>query len=685
MFKPTFKFFTKNKPLVIAVVPLIALLALEGFSNGSLIKAITWIRSYPSEFFLSYILMFGIINIFYILPKRAYLVIATIFLSLFSCLGFISQQKLKVKGDPLLPSDFLLAKEAIGISDHFRNVFVVLGILLAVTVALVRLILKHIARERKQRYSSIVFVSSFLVVFVFYSFFNSIQNVFALQLISYSQSLNYQQNGTMLGFLMDTEYLKIAKPSNYQESTINDIIQKNTPSYPVNADFKPNIIFVMSEAFWDPTLMKNVSFSQDPIPFFHSLQKSQTSGTMLSAVYGGGTANTEFEALTGFSTQFLPNGSIAYDQYVNRPLEALPTILSRQGYATSAIHTYDDWFYSRDKVYQQEGFDKFISKEFLNNPEYKGPYIRDTVLTQQILNQVKETNKPDFIYSVSMQDHGPYDTTEDPGNTIKASSANLSPDSQAILDNYANRISDVDQSLKQLIDGLKQINQPTMVIFYGDHLPMLGDNYSVYKEAGFIENGNTYQDYLNLHSVPFVTWNNFSTTVHHNLNLSANFMGTFALQLAQKSGSPMTDLLSNLMQNGTDIIINKDYWNAANIPANTFADYESLQYDLLFGKEYSYDILPDHRPPSKTNYIQGDALPTVADVIPSEGSLIIEGNNFVENDKVYLNGKEVKTTYLNPNSLSIDLPESLVKATIQVKLSDSRNKVISKSNVYKNN
>lgn len=406
---------------------------------------------------------------------------------------------------------------------------------------------------------------------------------------------------------------------------------------------------------------------------------------MLSAVYGGGTANTEFEVLTGFSTQFLPAGSIAYDQYINRPIEALLTILSRQGYATSAIHTYHNWFYSRDKVYQFEGFSKFISKEFLNNPPYKGPYIRDTELTQQIINQVKETDKPDFVYAVSMQDHGPYDTTEDPGNTVKTTSANLPPQSQAILDNYANRISDVDKSLQQLIDGLKQINQPTMVIFYGDHLPMLGDNYSVYKDAGFIQNGNTYQDYLSLHSVPFVTWNNFSTTVNHNVKLSANFMGTFALQLAQKSGSPMTDLLSDLMKNGSETIISKDYWNDANISANTFNDYELLQYDLLFGKEYSYDLEPDHKPPQDTSYIQGYALPMISNVSLSGNSLVIEGNNFVENYKVYLNGKEFKTAYSNPNELIIDSPNKFFKnAYIQVKITDSRNKVISQSNVYKN-
>lgn len=226
----------------------------------------------------------------------------------------------------------------------------------------------------------------------------------------------------------------------------------------------------------------------------------------------------------------MPAGTIAYSQYINRSVEALPTILKGQGYAASAIHTYDNWFYNRNTVYKDFGFDKFITKEFLDNPEYHGTYISDNELTDQILKEVNETSKPDFIYSVSMEDHGPYSTKENTSNTIKASGANLTSESQALLDNYANTIHNVDKSLQQLIEGLQKTKQPTLVVFYGDHLPLLGGNYSVYKDAGFIKDGNSYEDYLSLHSVPFVTWNNFGATVNQNLRLSANYMGTLALK-----------------------------------------------------------------------------------------------------------------------------------------------------------
>jgi len=502
--------------------------------------------------------------------------------------------------------------------------------------------------------------------------------------------MNYDENGMMLGFIMNVECSKLAEPANYSEDAITQTVKASKVNYPVDSNFKPNIIIVQSEAFWDPTLLKNVSFNQDPIPYFHFLQKSQTSGIMLSPVFGGGTVNTEFEALTGFTTQFLPNGTMAYAQDVNRPIEALPVILGRQGYATSAIHTYDDWFYSRNDVFKDFGFDKFISKEFFDSPEYSGiyndgQYIRDTELTKKILGEVKETDKPDFIYAISMENHGPYSSKTNLQDVIIVNDSKLSSASQAILENYTNSVSDVDQSLKQLIDGLKQINEPTEVIFYGDHLPLLGDNYSVYKEAGFIKGDESYQDYLNLHSVPFVTWNNFST-INENLRLSSNFMGTYALELAKKSGSSMTDFLSDLMKSQSDVVINQQFQSQEKITSKELNTYNLLQYDLLKGKEYMYNLDPGKKPAVNTDYIQGDGAVKITDVTAKDGLLTIRGENFVENDKVYINGKETDAKFIDSKDLTVSLlvndNRMAYGLEIQVKLLDSMKKVITLSNIY---
>jgi len=672
--------------LYLLIIPLATLLALEIFYNGNVSSLYTRALQYPQKFILSYVLMFGLINVFYGLPRKVYLTIASIQFCLFSILGFISRQKLIIKGSPLVPTDFSLAKEALEISGRFKDVYIWMAVIAAVTFGLILFILKFTPKEKyKWPQKTGVFLISVTLLTVFYTAFGPIQKAFALQLNNLSQKMNYDENGMMLGFILNTEYLKVPEPVNYQEGGIKQIVEASKATYSANPDFKPNVIFIMSEAFWDPTLMKNVSFSEDPMPFFHSLQKSQTSGTMLSAVYGGGTANTEFEALTGFSTQFLPDGAIPYAQYVNKPIEALPTIFKKQGYATSAIHPYDNWFYNRNNVYKNLGFDKFISKEFFDSPEYKGQYIRDTELSKKVLAEVKETDKPDFIYATSMQNHGPYSTTLDPQNKIKVSGSNLSPASQAILENYSNSVSDVDQSLKQLIEGLEQSNEPTEVIFYGDHLPMLGDDYSVYKDAGFIKGDDSYQDYESLHRVPFVTWNNFSTA-KQNLTLSANFMGTYALQLAQKAGSPMTDFLSNLMQNGSDVVINQDYLSNEKITPTEVTQYKQLQYDLLFGKEFANQLEPSHIPPINNGYIQGDGQMKITNAVISDGMLRIQGENFVENGKVYIDGKSIESTFVSSKELSVSLVKDISgksgELQVQIKLSDSNNKVIAQSNVY---
>ena len=207
-----------------------------------------------------------------------------------------------------------------------------------------------------------------------------------------------------------------------------------------------------------------------------------------------------------------------------------------------------------------------------------------------------------------------------------------------------------------------------------------------YKEAGFIKGDNSAQDNLNLHSVPFVTWNNFSTTKQQNLRLSANFMGTFALQLAKKSGSVMTDFRSNLMQKGSEVIVNQDYLSQEKITPTEVNQYKLLQYDLLFGKHYTYLLEPSHKPPINIGYIQGEGPVKVTEAVSSDGLLTIEGENFVENDKVYIDGKLMKSAFASSEKISVSLPKNTSGKSstleIQIKLFDSMNKVISQSNVY---
>jgi len=686
---PNFRFQNKLLNLyIITCLPLFMLFVLETVYRGNFLSTLFWITHYPKQFLLSYVLMFGFINLFYIFKRRIYIAIGVLFLSFFSIIGLISRQKLILRGDPLLPWDFVLGKEALNISKAFVSTIQIIPLLCICVITIVLLIsVKFIPKEKfnwwKKLAASMI---SFTVLMSFYTGIISLEKTFSLRQINWSQKMNYDENGMLLGFILNTTHLSVDKPDEYKQELVKEIMNDTTPAYTIDPSFKPNIIFVMSEAFWDPTLLKEVSFSEDPIPFFHSLQKIQTSGVMLSPVYGGGTANTEFEVLTGLSTQFLPRGVVPYVEYVRKPIEALPTILKKQGYETTAIHTYDNWFYGRNNVYQNFDFDKFISKEFFNQPEYSGQYIRDTELSKRILEEMKKTDKPDFVYAISMQAHGPYSTEENPDNSIKIS-GDLIPESKAILENYTHIVSDVDHSLKLLIEGLEQSSEPSILVFFGDHLPMLGTSFDVYKEANFFQDAINYQDYLNMYSVPFVVWDNFSCAKEE-LRLSSNFLSSYILDLAKKEGSPTTDFLHTLIQNGSSVVISEQHLQKEKISQQEICQYQLLQYDILFGDEYAYFLKPYQKPQANSDYVLGNGRALIVNATPPSTSVIeIQGENFLQDHKVYIDGQLVQTDFENPTYMTANLPKRLNSKSgvldIQLKLTDSMGNIISESNTFK--
>ena len=686
---PNFKSpFTRLNLGLLTCLPLLMVFALESVYRGSFFSPLFWIIQYPKQFLLSYLMMFSFINLFYILQRRIYLTIGVLFLSFFSIIGLISRQKLILRGEPLLPWDLILGKEAMNISKEFSSniqifPFVCIGIITIILVIALKYVPKETFKWRQKLSLSMI---SIAVLLSFSTEVISLKTTFSIRQINWSQKMNYDENGMLLGFILNSTSQSIDEPDVYEKNQVNQIMNDTTPAYTVDPDFQPNIIVVMSEAFWDPTLLKEVSFSEDPIPYFRSLQKDHTSGVMLTPVYGGGTVNTEFEVLTGLSTQFLPRGVIPYVEYVRKPIEALPTILNRQGYASTAIHTYDNWFYGRNNVYQNLDFDKFISKEFFNDPEYGGPYIRDTELSKKILEEIKETDKPDFIYAVSMQGHGPYSTEKSPNNVIKIS-GDLSPESNAILENYTQIVSDVDQSLKLLIEDLEQSNEPSIVVFFGDHLPMLGANYNVYKEANFFQNEIEYQDYLNMYSVPFLIWDNFSYNKQE-LRLSSNFLSSYILERAKKAGSSTTDFLHTLTQNGSSVVISEQHLQREDISQEELTQYQLLQYDILFGNEYAYLLKDNYQPLANKDYILGDGRTLIVEATSPDTSVIeIQGENFLQDHKVYVNDQLVHTEFKNPTNLTASLPKRLNEKPgnldIQVKLKDSMGNVIFESDTYK--
>ncbi len=368
----------------------------------------------------------------------------------------------------------------------------------------------------------------------------------------------------------------------------------------------------MNEAFWDPTLLTNVTYSEDPVPTVHKLQQDSTSGYLLSPQFGGGTSNVEFEVLTGNSMSALPSGSVPYQQYINKPLPSLASYFEDNGYKSLGIHSYEGWFWNRESVYKQLGFEGFMSKQYFQNPEYKGIFISDDEVSRNIIKEVDGMERPMFIYAVTMQNHGPYDTPRYDSNPIQAT-GNLTASAQSTLETYTHGAHDADQSLKMLIDHFKDSEEPTVIVFYGDHLPMLGLSYDVYKQAGFIHTDNeaewTLEETKKMHSVPFVVWSNVSLPKQNIPTLSDSFLGSFMLNLMNmdKPASfafnyELSQKIPGLLRN---LVVDSDQGLYQKVPDAVKQDvekYKELQYDSMFGQKYLANYV-DH------DYLTKAALP----------------------------------------------------------------------------
>lgn len=680
-----------NSVILLSIISLLTIVGVEKIYRETWTDLFQWLVHHPFSFLVELLLIISIVNIFFSLPKKWYIVSAFLMSSFLLVMSYISHIKTELRGEPLIPFDFLLKNEAQNISSYLQGyslkgigIILILYIIIGVLIAIM---------QPKKPYSKTRIIPSVLffvlMVSILYSKPFPISESFRINVINFDQKLNTNQNGIVLGFALNLKWMKVEEPKEYNKEIITSILKeskKNHPKLMTETDKKPNIIFVMSEAFWDPTLIHD-SWTKDPIPFFHQLQKKQTNGTLISPVFGGGTVNTEFEAITGMSTQFLPSGAIAYSNYMQKPIPTMATVLKEKGYQTTGIHTYHSWFYGRDKVYKNLGFDYFIGQEFFNNPKYRGEFIEDMELSKRIIEEVKKSKKSDYIYAVSMQAHGPYPLTKNKENTIQVTSPQqLTKEGKNILETYTQSISDADESLRYLVEELQKLDEPTMLVFYGDHLPMLGEDYKVYRELGYYDGVDTFESYLKMHSVPFVTWTNIKLP-KETVTLSSNLLPSFILQQTQNTGDDYFDYLYTHFENGQKVTLNKKYADQNKTDKTFIQNYQTLQYDRLFGKQYT-----DHAKKLKKeteNYYLGSEKPTlkrvVLDAVSIEGGIqYLEGTGFYASSVVYINDKRVETTLIEKNKLKINVPKKLIqgkkKVKIQLRVTDSLNHDLNQSN-----
>ncbi|WP_129111112.1 LTA synthase family protein [Bacillus toyonensis] len=581
--------------------------------NMSLLLVNNWVYERYGQYMLSLLFIYMIYVFVYSLLGRIFLsvTITSLVLIIF---GIVNHFKLIFRGDPFYPSDFTQITQMQSVipmvMEYFScwNIFLVI-VSIVLLVYLVIYIRKHVPVIKPHIITRIILIcgSTFMVyAYSNYSntFMSNLLQKYGVTFVAWNQNVNYGDNGFVLGFVSNLDTTVIEKPEEYSKETMLQISNNIKKQYESNVGKKekiekPNIIFFMSEAFWDPTRLVNLSFSEDPVANLHHYIENFPGGQTIAPVFGGSTANTEFEALTSYSMSFLKPGSIPYQQAVagQKEIPSIASELKNHGYYTNAIHAYGRSFYKRDDVYNVLGFDNFNAEDTMKNVEVDGDYISDVSISKEIIEELNKRKQPTFIHAVTMQNHFPFNPGRFEEKQIEISGL-TDEGSKAELETYTEGVRRSDEALKYLIEQIQELERPTILVFFGDHLPVLGTNKAIYKEAGYIENEETVNERLAMAETPLLMYANFDI-LNDNLGLvSPIYFSNLVFDYAGLNKSPFYQFLSELHEEipvlRDELKVDKNGEEMKDLTKKQkemLEQYKMIQYDLLAGKQYSKDIL----------------------------------------------------------------------------------------------
>ena len=419
----------------------------------------------------------------------------------------------------------------------------------------------------------------------------------------------------------------ISAPRDYSKSEIKRI-EKSEENLPETKEGShPNILFLQLESFFDPTLVNYLELSEDPIPNFRKLMKEYSSGYYKVPSVGAGTANTEFESITGMSLHYFGPGEYPYKSILKETTcESAPYILKNLGYTAHAVHNNEANFYGRRSIFPNLGFDTFTSAEYMKDENQKNSlgWTKDSVLTDEIVKCLDSTEGPDYVYTISVQGHGDYPSEpvlENPEITVSGAPTD---ELNNKWEYYVNQIHEMDNFVKELTDKLADYPEDVVLVMYGDHLPTMG---------------LTVEDLKNkyLFQTEYVMWDNFGLK-KKNENLAAYQM---AAEVMDRVG----------IHEGTVF----RYHQARRNTRNYQVDLETLQYDLLYGKRYSYGESGES-PYLRTRMRMGIydvTLDSIQCISEADHTYYIKGTEFTPSSEIKLNGEWYDTVYINPTTLMI--------------------------------
>lgn len=622
----------KHKILFTAVLAVCINFFVECLSRRGLIEGVVHIVTAPYIFVFNTVIVAFTLSFAWLFHRRKFAFVFIVFLWILA--GIVDCIILMFRKTPFTANDFLLIGDAVKVAKSYINTFGIIlmfcGFLAAIAGIIYYFLKSEVSEEKIDYVKGIGSIG--LVWILLYGMlwlglktgqlvprFGNITTAFEEYGFAYCFTNSIFDNG-------------IDKPDDYKEMDFTEI-EINVPEVEQKEEKKEevvNIIFLQLESFMNPELVKDAAYSMVPAPNFKRLYQEYPSGYLYVPSFGAGTANTEFEVITGMNLDDFGTGEYPYKTVLkHQACESVCYNLRAHGYTAHALHNNDGSFYNRFRVFANLGFDDYVSIEYMKEAESNPVgWAKDAMLTEYILEMLDSTGGSDVIYAISVQGHGDYpqdygeleELTRDNPLKYEITVENFfNEDEICGFSYYLSQVKEMDDFVGQLVRQLSKREEKTILVMYGDHLPGFS----------FTDENLVSED---IYKSQYIIWSNFDAGFEkcdlEAFQLSSHILGQLGIS---------TGVINSYHQKYADT---EDYLEKLTL----------LEYDILYGEKKVYDYQDIYSP---TQMKMGLKDIKIKRAYNYNERVCIEGVNFNKYSFVVINEKEYETICINPHTLVV--------------------------------
>lgn len=615
---------------------------IEIMARHSLLETLQFIGKRPAAFCFGILLIYCTLTLCLLVRRRRFALLLTC--TIWLAIGIANFIVAFYRSMPVTAYDIWLMSSVRDIFDMYLSHFSLALMMIGISLLLGAIIFLWMQLRKSQR----------MLVFGTVSFLVALALVLACNTLFQSRGLlgqpdefqniteAYERNGVAYGFTCSLVTRGVRKPEDYSQAQI-DALTAREDALPQTDTSRPNVVIVQLESFFDANYMKELEYAENPVPHFQALRERSITGLFSAPCIGAGTCNTEFEVLSGMNLSHFGVGEYPYMTIANKyPVQTIAHIFHDLGYSTHAIHNNNATFYERDQIYGNLGFDTFTSLEYMQNVEYNPlGWAKDSVLPEQIFDALQATPERDLVFAISVQPHGKY-PTEPLEDAKSIAVTGMEDESRAAgFAYYLGQLQEVDAMVAALTAAVEAFEEPTVLVFYGDHLP----SFQIAQEE--LSRGDE-------QSTEYVICANFPLE-GENRDLQAYQLSAYLMELCGIHEGSM--FCCHQLNRYTD---SEAYQESLKL----------LEYDMLYGEDYAQESDALGTRPGIQLGVLEICLTEVEQ--QADGCRIV-GENFTPFSRLCCNGEILTTQYCTPTELYVEgfVPENGdILTVVQVSAAD---------------